>query len=114
MSTKLQPTLCRIRAGFTLYFDNGYALSIRYGTGCDCENKDINGEIDPTTNNLRLLEQTATMEIAILDADKEFVWLQDGVLGHVPVDILPQLIVAVREGDESMFKMFIESIEEAR
>ena len=98
-STTLTPTLDPTNAGFTLTFDNGYNLSIRFGNATKCDNL--------TKENL---EATENVEIAILNPEGGYAWIEGDILGYVPVDILPQLIVAVREGDEGMFKMFTDQV----
>ena len=98
-ATTLTPTLDPTHAGFTLSFDNGYGLSIRFGSATKCDNLQKEN-----------LEATENVEIAVLSPDGGFTWIEGDILGFIPVDILPQVIVSVREGDKSMFKMFTEQV----
>jgi hypothetical protein len=57
------------------------------------------------------IPETSTIEICILDADNKPTWIENGSRGFVPVDALPELIVAVRGGDKEMFDMFMEMLD---
>ncbi len=78
-------------AGFRLDLANGFCLSIQYGPGNYCENytKALDDELEGTT----------TMEVAIMNADGNFVVLPHDVAGHVPVSVLGSLIASVEAHD---------------
>ena len=81
--------------GFQIKNLGGYTLSIGIGPHHYCENYE--NEYGREAEKWRT--DTSTMEVAILDANGNFVCLPHDVAGHVPVARLGALIEAVQAHD---------------
>jgi hypothetical protein len=102
MVTTLTPTVDVRTAGFTLKFDNGYQLLIGYGLSHDTDNKMVDLDTVQGVDYLKIPE-TSTVEITVLGPDGKHAWVEGGVVGKIPVDAIPQLMVSLDMGEELMF-----------
>ena len=80
--------------------ENGYTLSIGLGTGHYCDNHALMS----TSGMDSSFKPTATMEVAIMDSDHEFVVLPHDVAAYVPCGNLGSLIEAVESTDWDLVK----------
>ena len=80
--------------GFRMHFSNGLALSIQYGKGNYCENRDYS----PDSWNCKHedLPMTSTVEIAVLKGDELLPLVGDTVYGWLPVEALPSIMGLLR------------------
>jgi hypothetical protein len=85
--------LAPMHAGRGIQLNNlgGFTLSIGFGGGHYSDNYSLRHDANPAP--------TETMEVAIMDADSNFVVLPDDVAGYVPVGNLGSLIEAVQSHD---------------
>jgi|TARA_R110000824_G_C15220440_1_gene677536 hypothetical protein len=110
MTTTLKPHLNTVNAAIHLNFDNDLKLCINFGLSSETDNQVTNITENSKYDYVQIPE-TGTIEICILDADNKPTWIENGSRGFVPVDALPELIVAVRGGDKEMFDMFMEMLD---
>jgi len=78
--------------GFTLKFDNNLTISVQFGQGNYCSQKN---------NAIRHLHQSKDAEIAIWDEfDKWFSFGYDNVKGHVLADEVANWIIATKQATD--------------
>lgn len=82
--------------GFHLTFLNGFVLSVQYGVGNYCDNRDYSSR---NYDNHGDLGTTKNFEAAIMDKNGEFCVLPMDVAGWVPIGNLASLIEAVESHD---------------
>ena len=78
--------------GFRMEFENGFAISVQWGTENYCEKKSFNTDIDPTKE--RIWEST-NAEIAIFDEGIVSVDDEDQVIGWLSPDEVAKYIAMV-------------------
>lgn len=81
--------------GFSVTFPNGLTISVQYGYGNYCSNKD-RGDWDAKGAEVG---ESATFEFAVWDMKGEWLLKTQVVVGFVPVQELPNIMLLVKNGD---------------
>lgn len=82
--------------GFQITFDNGYSISVQFGPGNYCENRDLPYDAPKKLN----IFQSKDAEIAVFNPDGEFVRLDehDDVLGRLSSEeVLEWMIMTAKK-----------------
>lgn len=96
--------------GFHITFDNGYVLSVQYGEGNYCDNKNWNGSWNTKHEEL---DETSTCEIAIWTVSEPALMelINDTVEGWVPISLIPLIM---QDLQESKFEQVIRRLKFAK
>lgn len=88
------------RRGIWMSFDNGYEISIQFGSGMYCDNKEASENlysVDMHEIDKVVPFESSTVEIAIIDPFKRLVSFDgDTVLGYVPAEDIGKWIEYAR------------------
>jgi hypothetical protein len=84
---------CNSNSGFHIEFDNGLTISVQFGHGAYCDNR--NSSVDDVTGDYDFCRNA---EIAVFDSKGKFVPISehDNVAGHVDINHVLDFIVVVR------------------
>jgi hypothetical protein len=84
---------CNRNSGFQIDFDNGLTISVQFGGGAYCDNR--NSSVDATTGNYDFCRNA---EIAVFDSKGKFVPISehDDAAGHVDINHVLDFIGVVR------------------
>ena len=92
--------------GFSIGFDNGYALSVKFGPGTYSDNyaMSIYGNVAKARDAATEYIESSTAEIAVLK-DGALMSFDEAkptsqIMGWVPTSLIPSLLTAVSEGDD--------------
>ena len=82
--------------GFAMTFDNGFTISVQWGTFNYCEKKNLSADIDEEMKTKRWESRTA--EIAVFDKDRKIVPVgkSDDVIGWCSADEVAKYITIVQ------------------
>ena len=92
--------------GFSIGFDNGYALSVKFGPGTYSDNYDMSiyGNVAKARDTATDYIESSTAEIAVLKDGALMSFDAGGgaerTLGWVSTSLIPSLLTAVSEGDD--------------
>ena len=84
---------CTMNKGFHIEFDNGLTISVQFGRGNYCNNR--NSNVDDSTGNY---DFCSNAEIAVFDSKGKFVPISehDDAAGHVDINHVLDFIGVVR------------------
>jgi hypothetical protein len=92
--------------GFSIGFDNGYALSVKFGPGTYSDNyaMSIYGNVAKARDTATEYIESSTAEIAVLK-DGALMSFDEAtptnqIMGWVPTSLIPSILTAVSEGDD--------------
>ena len=101
--------------GFSIGFDNGYALSVKFGPATYSDNYDmeIYGNVAKARDASTTHIESSTAEIAVLKDGTLMSFDEENpsnqIMGWVPTSLIPSLLTAVSEGDESKIRSIADS-----
>ena len=87
--------------GFGMTFDNGFTISVQWGTGNYCEKKNLGADGDKEMKTKRWESRSA--EIAVFDKEGEIVPVgeHDDVIGWLSADEVAKIIEGVASAESS-------------
>ena len=86
--------------GFAMTFENGFGISVQWGTENYCEKKSFNTDTDPMENDRW---ESLSAEIAVFDKDRKIVPVgkSDDVIGWCSADEVAKIIEGVSSAESS-------------
>tara|TARA_B110000902_G_scaffold250618_1_gene309989 strand:- start:293 stop:631 length:339 start_codon:yes stop_codon:yes gene_type:complete len=84
--------------GFQMKFDNGFSISVQWGTHNYCERKSFNTNIDPVKERIW---ESMSAEIAVFDSENKILPIgnEDSVIGWLTPDEVAKIIAGVSSAE---------------